>query len=176
MQNTKKLLIFATLLLAACTSDPLQEPSGATGDAGETAISKICNTSPHATPGTLIAKFNEDAIATLEQVAGQYKATRSAMTRSGIESMDEILADLHVTKLERIFPNTNKYEDRTRIAGLHRWDVLEFDPEQDLDEAARMLAGVAEISKIQFSLERKKTYDGKVYPFQDAPTARPAVW
>ena len=43
---------------------------------------------------------------------------------------------------------SGKKEARTREAGLHKWYILEFDKEQDLDEAARMLAGVAEISKI----------------------------
>ena len=106
MQNTKKFLIFASLLFAACTSDPLQEPAGTAGDAGETAVSKICNTSAHAARGTLIAKFDDEAVPTLEQAAAQYAATRSggAMTRSGIAPVDEILADLHVTSLERVFP------------------------------------------------------------------------
>ena len=148
MQNTKKFLIFASLLFAACTSDPLQEPAGTAGDAGETAVSKICNTSAHAARGTLIAKFDDEAVPTLEQAAAQYAATRSggAMTRSGIAPVDEILADLHVTSLERVFPDAGEHEARTRAAGLHRWYVLAFDEEQDLDEAARRLAAVAEIS------------------------------
>ena len=54
--------------------------------------------------------------------------------------------------------------------------ILEFDKEQDLDEAARMLAGVAEISKIQFSLERKKRMTARSIRSRMPPTARPAVW
>ena len=171
MQNTKKFLIFASLLFAACTSDPLQEPAGTAGDAGETAVSKICNTSAHAARGTLIAKFDDEAVPTLEQAAAQYAATRSggAMTRSGIAPVDEILADLHVTSLERVFPDAGEHEARTRAAGLHRWYVLAFDEEQDLDEAARRLAAVAEISKIQFSVKRRKAFDGKAYPFREEP-------
>lgn len=168
MQNTKKFLILASLMLAACSTDPLQEAPGADESVQTAAEAKICNTSEKAIKGQLIAKFNEDAIATLEKAAEQCSATRSAMTRSGIEPMDEILADLHVTKLERVFPNAGKHEAETRAAGLHRWYVLEFDPEQDLDEAARRLAEVAEIAKIQYSHERKKAYDGKVYPFKEA--------
>ena len=168
MQNTKKFLILATLMLAACTSDPFQESPDAVDQAATIAEAKICNSSENAFKGKLIAKFNDEAIPALEQAASRYAATRSAMTRSGIESLDEILAAIHVTSIERVFP-VGKKEARTREAGLHKWYILEFDKEQDLDEAARMLAGVAEISKIQFSLERKKPYDGKVYPFQDAP-------
>lgn len=168
MQNTKKFLILASLMLAACTSDPLQQQTpGDDQNVQTVADGKICNTSDEALPGQLIAKFSEEAIPTLEKAAEQCSATRSAMTRSGIESLDEILADLKVTKLERVFPYAGKNEAETRAAGLHRWYILEFDPEQDIEEAARRLATVAQISKIQYNKERKKCYDGKVYPFKE---------
>lgn len=169
MRNKKKLLILASILLAACTSDPLQESLDATGGAGDTAAAKICNTSEDAIRGTLIAKFDERAIPQLEQAAAKYAATRAQVTRSGIESVDEILADLHVTSLERVFPEAGANEARTREAGLHRWYVLRFDEEQDLDQAAQRLAAVAEISTLQFSAERKKTFKGEAYPFRESP-------
>ena len=171
MQNTKKFLIFASLLFAACTSDPLQEPAGTAGDAGETAVSKICNTSAHAR-GTLIAKFDDEAVPTLEQAAAQYAATRSggAMTRSGIAPVDEILADLHVTSLERVFPDAGEHEARTRAAGLHRWYVLAFDEEQGLaehtapfDALVQVLDGEAEI-RIGGEPLRLKTGDAVIMP------------
>lgn len=104
MQNTKKFLILATLMLAACTSDPFQESPDAVDQAATIAEAKICNSSENAFKGKLIAKFNDEAIPALEQAASRYAATRSAMTRSGIESLDEILAAIHVTSIERVFP------------------------------------------------------------------------
>lgn len=167
MQNYRKFLIFASLMLAACTSDPLQDATDIT-QAPTIAEAKICNSSEYAVKGKLIAKFNDEAIPVLEDAAAKYAATRSTMTRSGIESLDEILAELHVSRLERVFPEAGKYEARTRAAGLHKWYILEFDEEQNLDEAARRLAGVTEITKVQFNVKRTKAYDGKVYPFKDA--------
>lgn len=169
MQNTKKFLFLAALMLAACTSDPLQEPSDAAGQAEVIAEAKICNSSELARKGKMIVKFNDEAIPTVEQAASQCAATRSAMTRSGIETLDEILANINIRRLERVFPEAGKHEARTRAAGLHKWYILEFDEDQDLDEVARQLSKIAEISKIQFTVERKKLYDGKVYPFQEAP-------
>ena len=169
MQNTKKFLILASLLLAACSSDPLQEAPGGAESTQTAAESKICNASEigQAVRGQLIAKFDDEAIPQLEAAAGRCAQTRSAMTRSGIESLDAVLEQIHATSIERVFPVSEQYEARTRAAGLHKWYVLSFDTDEKLEEAARALAGVAEVSKVQYSVERKKSYDGKVYPFKE---------
>lgn len=167
--NKKKLLILASLLLAACTTDPLEESPETTGGGANVPDAKICNTSDDAVRGTLVAKFHDDAIPALEQAAAQYAATRSQMTRSGIQTVDEILAELRVTSLERVFPALAESEAETRAAGLHKWYVLEFDEEQDLDEAAAKLAAVAEISTVQFSAKRKRLFDGEARPFEEGP-------
>lgn len=175
MRNKQKFLILASILLAACTSDPLQESPDATGSAGEAPAAKICNTSHNAVRGTLIAKFTDEAVPFLEEAAAKYAATRAdgtARTRSGIESVDEILADLHIASLERVFPDAGEHEARTREAGLHKWYVLFFDEDQNLDEAAERLAAVAEISTIQFSAKRQMTFDGQAYPFHESPRSQ----
>ena len=166
MHNKTKLLIFASLLLAACSTDPMQEIPNRGDSAPEIETSgKICNTSDDAVAGSLIVKFGEEAIPSLEQNALNAAKTRSALTRSGIESVDDILNDLHVTSLERVFPEAGEHEARTRAAGLHRWYVLRFASEEDLDKAAERLAGVAEISKVQFRTRLYRASDCKTYPF-----------
>ena len=117
MHNKTKLLIFASLLLAACSTDPMQEIPNRGDSAPEIETSgKICNTSDDAVAGSLIVKFGEEAIPSLEQNALNAAKTRSALTRSGIESVDDILNDLHVTSLERVFPEAGEHEARTRAA------------------------------------------------------------
>ena len=166
MHNKTKLLIFASLLLAACSTDPMQEIPNRGDSAPEIETSgKICNTSDDAVAGSLIVKFGEEAVSGLEQYALNAAGTRSALTRSGIASVDEILTDLHVTSLERVFPEAGEHEARTRAAGLHRWYVLRFAAEEDLDKAAERLAGVAEISKVQFRTRLYRASDCKTYPF-----------
>ena len=56
MRDINKFLILASVLLAACTTDPLQESPDATGGPEATTAVKICNTSDDAVRGTLIAK------------------------------------------------------------------------------------------------------------------------
>lgn len=65
MQNRKKVLILASLLFAACGSDPIQDAATSVTDPQEPAAAKICNSSTSAVKGTIIAKFNEEAIPVL---------------------------------------------------------------------------------------------------------------
>lgn len=164
----RKFLIPALVaLLAACSSDPLREdtPQGGVEIPGS---AKICNTSQNAMEGTLVARFAEEAIPVLERTAAELAATRSAATRSGLPDLDEILSDLSLVSIERVFPRIEEFESDTRNAGLHTWYLLKFDPEQDLDQAARLLSEVAEISTIQFSTKVNKHFDGSAHPFRAA--------
>lgn len=163
MKYRNRFLATASILLVSCTAENLQEPS--VPDGGRQVSEKICNTSDDAVKGTLIAKFSDEAIPFLEEAASQQTATRSVATRSGITSIDDIFADLKVTSFKRVFPVTEEFEASTRSAGLHKWYVLTFDADQDLDEAAEKLAGTAEISTVQFSTRRMKTFTGEAYPF-----------
>ncbi|MCH5335115.1 MAG: S8 family serine peptidase [Alistipes sp.] len=165
----RKIAILATVSLtagwifSACSTDtvddtqlPAPELSG-----------KIANTAQDAQQGVLLVKFDQQAIPLIEEHAAH--ATRSdAATRSGIHSVDCILDQIGVTSFSRVFP-VGKEEERTRAAGLHRWYLLNFAPETDLDLAASMLAGVADISTIQYNTRVYKTYDGTVYPLPDEP-------
>ena len=74
MRDINKFLILASVLLAACTTDPLQESPDATGGPEATTAVKICNTSDDAVRGTLIAKFSDEAIPALEQAAAKYRS------------------------------------------------------------------------------------------------------
>ena len=60
--------------------------------------------------GELIVKFSADAAAVIEQQC----QTRSAVTRSGIGSVDEVLSLINGYELERVFPYVADTEQRTR--------------------------------------------------------------
>ena len=117
----------------------------------------------------------------LEQAAEAAAKTRSVATRAGIVSVDEILSELNVSSLNRLFPVDTRNEERTRAAGLHRWYELQFDTEVDLDLAAQKLSAVAEVANIQFNTKLEKMWDGKATPLRsDAPAmsagTRSIVW
>ena len=162
----QKTVLFAALLLAACSSDPVGELSG---DGNSGVPSKIVNTPADAAGEVLVVRFGEDAVPALEAAAAAAARTRSAVTRSGLTDVDDILSGLALTSLERVFPAAGKHEARTRAAGLHQWYLLRFAPDQNLEEAARSLSVAGEIRTIQFSRKLRKAFDGQAVPFREAP-------
>ena len=139
----KKLLLITALLLASCTSDPMTDATDGGSQIPATSH-KIVNTSIDAEAGSLLVYFDDAAIGSLEQAA-------EAATRAGIVSVDEILSELNVSSLNRLFPVDTRNEERTRAAGLHKWYELQFDTEVDLDLAAQKLSAVAEVANIRSS-------------------------
>lgn len=166
----KKLLFIAALLLASCTSDPMTDPTDE-GSRVPAASHKIVNTSIDAEAGSLLVYFDDTAIGSLEQAAQAAAMTRSVATRSGLVCVDGILSELKVSSLERLFPVDPRNEERTRAAGLHKWYVLQFDTQTDLDIAAERLSAVAEVENIQFNTKLEKNWDYKRTPLRSSDAA-----
>ena len=162
--NNRKLLIFASfLLLAGCTTDPDMDNNVGGGTSAQTPSAKIVNTSADAAAETLLVYFNDRAVETIESTAA---ATRTAATRSGVASVDDVLSRLEIVSLERLFTYDARNEEQTRAAGLHKWYILTFGQGADLEKAARELAGVAEVSRIQFDTKLQKASVGNPMPFR----------
>ena len=154
----KKILLFAVLLLAACTADPAMDGAdGGNSSANTAAAAKLINTPYDAKQGSLIVCFDDAAVPTIEATAASFAATRgdagdaAVLTRSGIAPVDEVLQGLEITSLRRVFPYTPRHEERTRAAGLHKWYVVTFDEQADLEAAALKLAAVAEVRNVEFN-------------------------
>ena len=162
--NNRKLLIFASfLLLAGCTTDPDTDNNAGGGTSAQTPSAKIVHTSADAAAETLLVYFNDRAVETIESTAA---ATRTAATRSGVASVDDVLSRLEIVSLERLFTYDARNEEQTRAAGLHKWYILTFGQGADLEKAARELAGVAEVSRIQFDTKLQKASVGNPMPFR----------
>ncbi|MBQ5635151.1 MAG: S8 family serine peptidase [Alistipes sp.] len=161
----KKIFVLLTIaMLCACTQD-LTEQSVSVETPSQ--ASKILRMEDSAVaPGTLIVKFNEDVVEKVE--AG---VSRSESTRSGIEAFDAVLEEIGVTKFQRVFPVNALHEERTRAEGLHRWYELFFDEDVDLDAAAEALAGVAEVTFVEYA----HCYMSLENPAPVAPVNGPAV-
>ena len=106
---------------------------------------KIIHASDNAGRGRLIVRFGDEALACLEQNI----PTRSGepLTRSGIGTVDSVLDELGVCSLERVFPLVPKFEQEARQAGLHRWYIVHFSDDTDLDEAALRLSALGEVKE-----------------------------
>lgn len=86
------------------------------GTSAQTPSAKIVNTSADAAAETLLVYFNDRAVETIESTAA---ATRTAATRSGVASVDDVLSRLEIVSLERLFTYDARSEEQTRAAGLH---------------------------------------------------------
>lgn len=163
MKKNIILVIFSCLALASCAGEQLQQED----ETLTLARRKICNTSRHAAEGVLVVKF-DDATADLIEKNAQSGC-------SGIDHIDEVLDGLDAVSLERVFPADRSNEAASRAAGLHRWYLVKFPADRDLEQAAGQLAGISEITKLQYSARLTKASDDKVYPFHPGVTTKSMV-
>ena len=134
--------LLASMLVGCITHDE----SLLVGESASASATKIINSPRSAVAGNLLIKFNEQATLAFE------KSERSNdITRSGIEPLNLVLRTIGATSIERLFPIDQRHEERTRKAGLHRWYVLSFDNEVELEKAAKELAHIGEVEIIQYN-------------------------
>ena len=140
----KKYGVFAlmAMMLTGCIS---YEETLTVGEADKAISAKIINSSRSAVAGTLLIKFNEKATLAFE------RAKSSDITRSNIDELNVALNEIRATSVKRLFTVVEKHEERTRKAGLHRWYVLSFDSEVQLEKAAQELAVVGDVEIVQYN-------------------------
>ena len=155
------LIVAAALLLGACVEDASTVEVPATP---QKAV--VVNTPKGAVAGELLVKFRPEVTTLLDKALTRGVSVYGTMTRSGITDMDRVLDIIGSYNIERIFPQ-NKQEEKTRKSGLHLWYIIRFDKNTDVQKAAKELAEVGEIAKIQFSHELKRREDQR--PAMPAP-------
>lgn len=180
MKRTKTLwsllLLSLALVLSSCAKDATEQATGA-GPEAEIA-SKLIFSSKNAIKGELLVYFGEEVVPSVEKSVMQVTRAGGVATRSGIVDFDAVLGNIGVKALQRLFPVDERNEERTRAAGLHRWYIVDFDDNVDLDQAARSMARIAEVSKVQFNKQLMHVRDGKVTPLIETaatPQTRAAV-
>ena len=115
---------------------------------------KIINSSEDAVAGKLILYVNEET-------ADAFMNAETA-TRSGIESFDAVAMELGAEAIEPVF-NMNINGDEKRAQNLHRWFVVTFDSEADVEQVAEKYASVAGVNRVQYATELARP-DVKVFP------------
>ena len=140
MNKGKILLIgLAGMLAAACATDTVDQPQ-ATPEASY--AKKFVNTSSDAVQGKLLFYVEEGSVAQLE-------AATSATT-TGISQIDAVAAEIGATSIKQVF-NMKVNAELKRELGMDRWFSIEFSEDMDLDVAAKSLAAVADVRRIEFS-------------------------
>ena len=141
MNRTKILLLaLVGMVAAACVTDPVDQPNGQAEEVATAA--KLVNTSANAIGGELIIYVSEEAASNLESA--------QVSTRSGIIALDEAVASIGANELKPVF-NLKVNAERKRELNMHRWYTVSFSKDTDLDAAARSLAKIADVERVQFS-------------------------
>ncbi|MBQ2418007.1 MAG: hypothetical protein II282_07440, partial [Alistipes sp.] len=137
----KKLIVLLSVAICfSCVKDSVESVSVCQPE-----LAKVISLSDESVQGSMIIYFNDEATTRVE--AG---VSRSAATRSGIEEFDAVLEQLGATRMERVFV-ANRFEERLRNEGMHRWYVVYFDEDADLNKAAEMFAAVAEVDLVEYN-------------------------
>ncbi len=116
------------------------------GESTNTSATKIINSPCSAEMGSLLIKFNESAALAFEKAE-----CSNDITRSNIESLNIVLTSIGATAIERVFPINPKHEQRAREMGLHRWYIVSFANDQQLENAANAISGVADVDIVQYN-------------------------
>ncbi len=165
-----KLKLLLSLMVAAvmvsCTADPITE--GGVTKVDDAVAKKLINTSLSAANGRLIL-FVDDATAELF-------AEAESATSTGVEAFDSVAAEIGITAIEPVF-TMRENDDLARECDLHRWYVVHFSEDADLDEVAGKIAKIDEVQNIEFSTlyEAPKMQCAEADPAMFADTRAGAV-
>ena len=140
MIKTKFLVVATALTLAAaCVQDPEMDSVKQT----ETSVeAKFVNTSEGAVNGELLLYVDD---ATAQSWMGAKEATRS-----GNIALDQVAEELDARSIEQLF-NLSINAEKKIERGMHRWFIVKFDQEMDIDQAAKKYAEMPQISRVQFN-------------------------
>ena len=106
-------------------------------------------------PGQLIVRFDARVADALEN---------AGVTKSGVLSVDEILALVDGYHIERVFPVDPRSEAKAREEGLHLWYVVKFSEEYPVEKVAADLSKLGEVSRVEFNRTLKRASDKKAVP------------
>ncbi|MBO7307790.1 MAG: S8 family serine peptidase [Alistipes sp.] len=140
--NKVKISLFAlaAIFAVSCVQDPAMEESVA-ADAQLSAAKKIINTPDYANAGKLILFVDE---ATAETWANAEVATRS-----GNEACDAVAAEIGAESIKPVF-NMNMNREEKMALDMHRWFVVEFDKDADVEQAAQKFANINGVKRVQY--------------------------
>lgn len=112
----------------------------------------------------VIVKFSPEVIDIIEE-----SVNTRANSRSGIFSVDEVMALIDGYQLQRIFPVDKSREDKTREAGLHLWYVVKYSGDISTDDVVKKFSQLGEVQKATPNRKIKRaSTPSKVIPFDPA--------
>lgn len=143
------LLVCGLLVLAACTKDLTEAPAHSDEQGGAVIIGEPTL----AIKGCVNVKLTPEAAAKVDVLL--QSAGTQMQTRSGIADIDEVLAQIGTTSIERMVAYDPNWEDAYAQTGMNLWYVIHFSDEAAMDVVAKTLAAQPEISVFEYQLHPK---------------------
>lgn len=131
------------------------------------AVTEIVDTPSQSKPyaaGEIFVKFTPE-VATMLEEAG---VVRSELTRSGVNSVDELLDLVGGFEISRVFPVDSRHEERTVRDGLNCWYLVRYSNDYTAEEVSRRFAQLGEVQKVDLNRTIKRANIRKAIPLSKA--------
>ena len=120
--------------------------------------------------GEVLVKFTPEVAAMLEEAG----VVRSAVTRSGVNSVDELLDLVGGFEISRVFPRDSRHEERTVRDGLNLWYIVRYSNNYSAEEVSRRFSQLGEVQKVDINRTIKRANTRKAIPLSKEDMAQMA--
>lgn len=149
-------MLGATIALTSCVKDAMTE-----------VVDTPSQSKPYAA-GEIFVKFTPEVAAMLEEAG----VVRSELTRSGVNSVDELLDLVGGFEISRVFPVDPRHEERTVRDGLNCWYLVRYSSDYSAEEVSRRFAQLGEVQKTDLNRTVKRANTRKSMPLSKAEYER----
>lgn len=141
MNKLKTLVLLSAVLLLGCKSEQIDLTDGNDTQPKTEALAD----KPDVEKGIIRVKLTRETGDNLN-ITGT-----SGQLRSGQSGIDAYLKEMGAKSMKRVFPYAGKFEERTRLEGLHLWYDIAFDESKSVTRAAsdaRNIQGVEIVEEV----------------------------
>ncbi len=149
-------VLCASMTLASCVKEPMSEEITTPSD-GESYAA-----------GEIFVKFTPEVASVIEESG----VVRSNSTRSGVNSVDEVLDLVGGFEISRVFPVDPRHEERTVRDGLNCWYIVRYSNDYTVEEVSRRFAQLGEVQKVDLNRTVKRANTRKTIPLSKAEYER----
>lgn len=163
----KRALILGCLLaVVACTKESTEPSAAGTRIVG-------CPAPEIALQGALSVKLTPEMARRVAEAQTQLPATRNgAVTRSGVETIDELLAAIGAERFQRVVDYNPAWEAIYDRTGMNRWYRISFDRQEDLSQVGQRFAALTGIEVVEYEVQPSRIRPMSVGPAAPAHLAR----
>ena len=141
-------VLCASMTLASCVKESMNE------------VTTLPSQGEAYAAGEIFVKFTPEVASILEGSG----VVRSNSTRSGVNSVDEVLDLVGGFEISRVFPVDPRHEERTVRDGLNCWYIVRYSNDYTIEEVSQRFAQLGEVQKVDLNRTVKRANTRKAIP------------